>query len=264
MSLPLAVTSARTERAAQVGSAHALAWRLGVPYVRRRGRTVARLMLEEDLAAVVVVNETGPVWHDRDGGTFAFHPNMAIGRLRALRRGARDPLLAAAGMETGDRVLDATLGLGADAIVASWAVGPTGLVVGLEASRVLAVLVADGLATYQHALAEPMRRVQVILGDHRRHFGQRTWLARAGWDVILFDPMFERPVERSRGLDGLRRLACYAPLTAETIAAARTLVTKAVVVKTRRDSSLLTALPSARVVNTRGSVAYAVYGPESW
>lgn len=258
----LAVTTSRAERASQVGLALALGHRLGAPFLRRRERTVRRLLADEGLDSVVVVEAEQPVWREASGGKFFFHPNMAVGRLRSMERTPRvDPLIHAAGLAPGDRVLDGTLGLGADAIVASRAVGSTGLVVGLEAVLVTAVLTAHGLQTYDHRFAAPMRRIRVIPGDHRRHLVGGTWLARAGWDAILLDPMFETTIPASAGLAGIRRLACYDPLTPEVIEAARRWVRKAVVVKTHGGEAWLTELPPTRLQRGRGAVGYAVYEP---
>jgi hypothetical protein len=259
---PLGVTTAREERPGQRQVALGLAQRLGAPWIERRGRGVARILAEEGLASLIAVNAEGVMWCDGNGGRCFWHPNMALVRIRSAQRsGLPDPLARAAGARAGDHILDATLGLGADAIVLSEAVGPTGRIVGLEASPVLAALAAHGLATYPHRLAEALRRVEVVCRDYREYLAAPA-VADAGWAVICFDPMFEHTVTRSNGLEGVRRLACYDRLAPETIARARTLVTRAVVVKGRSEDPWLAGLGPDRIVQGRHNrVAYGVFGP---
>lgn len=250
----LAVTTSKQERPAEQAEALALAIELGAEYRPRRRRSLARFIAEEELDAAIAVQAGQPVWRDRAGAEFRWHPNMAIGRLRALRSGASDRLLEFAGIRAGDRVLDATLGLGADAMVFSHAVGPEGCVVGVESSPIIAALVRRGLATYDHALAEPMRRVRVVGAD-----AEEVLATSARWDVVYFDPMFDRPLD-SPGLTGLRAVADHRPLRAETVQRARALVSRAVVVKSRAGDESLAALVPARVATT-GRVQYAWFAP---
>lgn len=254
------VTDGRIERPEDVALAQRLAAELGGPYVPRRNRGIARLLADEGLTDVIAVADGVPTWRDGGEGTFFFHPNMGVGRLRAIAAGGGDLLARAAGLRAGDRVLDATLGLAADALVASHLVGPSGRVVGLELSPVIAVIVRYGLATYPHKFSAAMRRVEVVQGDHREHFEAPSELVAAGWDVILFDPMFERPVHGSHGLAGIRRLAGYDPVSETTITRARNFASRAVVVKGRRGDAWFESLaPDERVDNRRGRLSYAIF-----
>lgn len=260
--LPLGTTTARVERPGQRPVALALATELGVRFVERRERGVERTLDEEGLASLVVVSAEGIFWQPRAGGRFFFHPNMAFVRIRSAERsGLADPLVRAARIAPGDRVLDATLGLGADAIVVSHTLGAAGTLVGIEASPLIAALVRRGLATYPHRLAPALRRIEVVRGDHRALLADPAW-AGGGWDAILFDPMFERTVSASNGLDGVRLLACYDRLAPATLAAARRLVRKAVVVKGRREDGCLASLGPDHIVHGRHNrVAYGVFEP---
>ena len=62
---------------------------------------------------------------------------MAEIRAQQLLRGAPDHLVRALDLRPGLRVLDCTLGLASDAAVAACVVGPSGAVVGPEASLLL-------------------------------------------------------------------------------------------------------------------------------
>jgi hypothetical protein len=157
----------------------------------------------------------------------------------------RDPFLEAAGIHPGDTVIDATLGLGADALVAAAACGPGGRVVALEASPVLAAWVAEGLRRLD---AEPARRIEVRAGDH---LAALAALPARSADVVVFDPMFRHARAEPGGFDLVRALADPRPLSGEAVAEARRVARRAVVVKDGAPGwdlarLGLTPLPSAR------------------
>lgn len=148
----IGVTTARNATgSAAAAQARAWAEQLGAIYVERpHNMSVDELMAQYDLAALVVGEKDGPRIHS-DAGSFAYHPGMAVLRLQQLKRGATEHLLTALDLRPGKRVLDATLGLAADAAISSYAVGEAGTVVGLEASPLLHFAVSYGL---QHYVAE--------------------------------------------------------------------------------------------------------------
>ena len=157
----------------------------------------------------------------------------------------RDPFLEAAGIRPGDSVLDATLGLGADALVAAAACGPAGRVVALEGSPVLAAWVAEGLRRLD---AEPARRIEVRAGDHLVALAA---LPARSFDLVVFDPMFRHARAQPGGFDLVRTLADARPLRPEAVAEARRVARRAVVVKDGAPGwdlarLGLTPLPSAR------------------
>lgn len=256
----LAVTTGRVEREGQRALVEHLAAELGVPIVERRERSTLRIIEAEGLEALVVVNNERLHYIDSTGEPFFWHPNMAVVRIGAVRVHGREDLLArACDLRPGDRVLDATLGLGADAIVASWHVGPSGAVVGLEASPVIACLVRHGLATYEHRLSPFMRNITVITGNHTGVWHDDAFF-EPGFEVIYFDPMFEQPIGSSSGLAGLRPLACYDRPDADVLAAARARAKRRVVVKGRAFDPWLQALqPDHWVQGRHRRLAYAVF-----
>lgn len=194
------------------------------------------------------------------GQRLFYHPGMAIGRLRRIAQGRGDPMLAAMGLLPGETVVDATLGLGADALVAAAAVGPGGLVIGLEIVPALAVLVREGLADYPWPDAESAlaaARIQVHAADHR------TWLGQApdgSVDVVYFDVMFERPLSGSAAMATWRTAAFEGAVEPATILRARHVARRAVVLKDRRDSARLQRLAPPKIVGGRSSrVVYGVW-----
>jgi len=202
---PLAVTTSGKpdERTIAVARQSALAW--GVPFIERRRKAPLRPIL--DIADSLLVFERNQVALCDRGGTLRFSPGMARLRIKRLQALAREDRLVELGeFRPGEFVLDCTLGLAADALVAAWAVGSAGRVVGLEKSLALFALVSTGLAAFEcpHSC-----RIDV------RHEDASAFLARQpakSFDVVLFDPMFDHPGRCSPAFEMLRRYAEHTPL----------------------------------------------------
>ena len=173
-------------------------------------------MAAQGLAAVIVLEKDGPRIHSPQG-TFAYHPGMAEIRAQQLLRGAPDHLVRALDLRPGLRVLDCTLGLASDAAVAACVVGPSGAVVGLEASLLLYFAVKRGLASYEcktPLLTAALRRVQAV------HAVAAEYLATCApnsFDVVYFDPMFRHLVQGSKAMEALRPLSLEEPLARSTV-----------------------------------------------
>ena len=200
-----------------IAAAKAMAAELGVTYLDRpHNQVLEEFMVAQGLEAVIVLEKDGPRIHSQYG-TFAYHPGMAEIRVQQLLRGAPDHLVQALDLRSGARVLDCTLGLASDAAVAACVVGPTGRVVGLEASLLLHFAVQYGLAHYEcktPLLTAALRRVEAV------HAVAGEYLAACAadsFDVVYFDPMFRHPVQGSKAMEALRPLALEEPLDRTTV-----------------------------------------------
>ena len=79
------------------------------------------------------------------------------------------------------------------------------------------------------------------------------------YDVVYFDPMFRRPLHESAGMDALRARADMRALTHETVAEARRVARRRVVMKERRESGEFERLGFFEVVGGKYSrVSYGV------
>jgi 16S rRNA (guanine1516-N2)-methyltransferase len=213
--------------------AHAqrLAEQFALPLVERGTDSLAALRVKYGTDQLLVVTAKGARLETAQGKTFFFHPNTATFRIKRLERGDTDIMLSACQIQPGDKVLDATLGLGADAIVFAYAVGSAGRVVGVESEKLIACLVADGLRHWQTssvALREAMRRVEVV---NRHHLDFLREQPDGAFDVVYFDPMFETPVSASTGIRGIRSYANDEALTEEAICHALRVAKRRVVLK---------------------------------
>lgn len=220
----------------QIEEAKQLAKRLQIPYVRREKGSMKKLYDRfKDPEAVIVAKNDWRYEH-RDGHTFFFHPNMSALRIKHLTQGKPDALVEVAALRPGDVVLDCTLGMGADAIVASYVVGERGKVIGLESQPVIAALVEHGLQTYasdRERLVAAMRRIEVREGSYRDLL---PTFADNSVDVVIFDPMFRETVKESVAMQALKPLANPAPLDERSVAEAKRVARRAVLFKERPKS----------------------------
>ena len=231
-----AVTTAHKQTPEMVVRALEIAAVLHCVYVERNERSLETLLNNRSLSGLVVVATDKISYVSDEGEEFFFHPGLSGLRINQLTSGHTDRMIEAMSLEAGDRVLDCTLGLGTDAVVAGHVAGTAGCVVGLECSPVLAYLVGTGLSAYtvkDKNLTEAMRRVQVMRVDHLDYLQN---LAAGSFDVIYFDPMFRAPRMRSTAINSLRSLADPAPVTGRAVDLAVNAAGKRVVMKERRGS----------------------------
>ncbi|GMU01204.1 class I SAM-dependent methyltransferase [Corallococcus caeni] len=228
---PLVVTTSDRVDAQLAQRARSAAEAVGVPYVERHHKLPLKKLLTDTADALVVFESTAVSLVDAEG-TLRFSPGLAHLRVKQLDAGVtEDQLLRVAGLREGERVLDCTLGLGADAQVAARLVGPGGSVTALEKSPALYLLVHHGLAGLpRHPAA---CAVDVVHADAAAYL--RT-LPDGAFDMVLFDPMFERERKSSAAFEALRRHADHSPLTRETVEEARRVARRGVVLKGSRYS----------------------------
>lgn len=254
------ITGSRGRLSAPAG-AEWWAERLGAEIVPR-GRDNLRELAEKHGAWAVIAIQAQRVtlYVPAEGMEYFYHPGMAKRRVRNIQQGMGDPMVSAMRLEEGDRVLDCTLGRGTDAIVASYVVGESGKVVGLESVRVIAAMTEHGLRTFRTGVDEldqAMRRIEVVWADNA------DYLRRAeekSFDVVYFDPLFHKPVEGSSAMVPLRKLADKRPLSAEALERALAIARRCVVVKQRRGTPLWRELePDETVAGKRSSIEYGVF-----
>ncbi len=227
------------------------AGRHGVPCLERNGRALLALAAEAGVEALLVLGgREAALWFE--GRRWRYHPGMGALRARRLLQGERgrptgDPFLAAAALRPGESVLDCTLGLGADALVAAAAVGQAGRVVGLEASPLLAALVEEGLRLDPHPAAG---RVEVRPADHAAFLAA---CPERSFDVVVFDPMFRHARAQGPSFELVRRLGDPRPLSPEALARARQVARRCVVVKDGAPGWDLARLGLAPLPSPRGA-----------
>jgi len=253
----------RREDLALCEQAHALSEELGCPFIPRRNRSIAELKAESQCDYILILDRNGRLFMDQP--ELAWHPGMALIRLRSLQEGKKDLFLEASGILPGDRVLDCTLGLASDALMAAWAAGPDGQVTGLEASPLISAITAWGLA--KQSTRYDSRKVQLSPAARRidvrciRALDFLIQQPEGSWDQVYFDPMFKAAVEGSSGMNQIRPLACYDAFDERVLSEAFRVCRKAVVLKERVFSKLFGRLDCPEVHQSKyGPVAYGIWG----
>ncbi|TYO97803.1 class I SAM-dependent methyltransferase [Desulfallas thermosapovorans] len=252
------VTTSLKPRAKQWDRAEIISAETGFPLVPRGKKTIQELAEEWHAEHVIVVKDQQITCITGDSELF-FHPSMAILRIKEIRSGKNDTMINAMGLKPGEKLLDCTLGLGVDAVVASFVLGKEGLVVGLESSPIIASIVRAGLHSYKRAakaIQEAMERIVVVNADHRTILDT---MPPNSFDVVYFDPMFRRPVLKSSAINALRPLADTRLLIPEVIDAALRVARRRVVVKDNKEAHELIRLGFSRIEGGKHSqVKYGI------
>lgn len=233
------VTTSSRGQAKLEGLALEISQQFQLNYVKRGNYSIAELMQNNQTESLIMVTTEGVkfFFQEQLKDPFFFHPSSAMFRLKRLLKGEHDPFIEATQLDTGMSLLDATLGLASDSIIASYTVGTKGRVVGLESVPILSFMVQLGLRSWESKLKElneAMRRIEVIRANHQEYLMN---LPSSSYDVVYFDPMFERSKEDSLAIAPLKKLANYQRLNLEIIQEAKRIARKRVVLK---DSSYST------------------------
>ncbi|WP_163100919.1 class I SAM-dependent methyltransferase [Peribacillus alkalitolerans] len=185
---------------------------------QKRNKQSVKAMIERFQDDVLVIGKQRFELYNRDHTEpFFFHPNMAVVRIKRLMQGEVDPMLDAMGLSSGMSLLDCTMGLGSDSIVASYIVGNAGHVSAVEANPFMAYLVNWGLKTWDSEgiqLADSMKRIRVVDANHYDFLKEQE---DNSFDVVYFDPMFNETIQESKGIRPLTGWAEFIDLTPESI-----------------------------------------------
>ena len=245
-----------------------LAGTLQVPYVERDNLSLDALRRRFDVDNIIVATQSHPIVSTL-GGNYFFHLSMAELRIKNLINGNYDHMSTAMALAPGRTVLDCTLGLATDAVVASYIVGNSGQVVGLEITAIIAAVTALGLQQFTNSGIDPaiiaaLRRIKVYHTDCLTYLRE---LPNNSFDVVYFDPMFRHPVTDSANLNPLRRLADAAPLNLSSIREACRVAALRVVVKEANGSPEFARLGIASLLGGKySSIQYGIIetGGTAW
>ena len=224
------VTTGRKSQQSSINLAMMTVAKLNIPFVERQNLSIAALAQLHDVKYVLIAKQNFLRLATTNNEIF-FHPSLAHLRIKNSLKGEGDRLIEAMGLQRGMTVLDCTLGLGADAIVESFAVGEEGSVVALEVNPYLAAVVEHGLQNFiddNDNVVQAMRRVKVVNADYMEFL---KGAADNSFDVVYFDPMFRHPLERSTALNPLRDIADHRAVTLKAIVEARRVARCRVILK---------------------------------
>ncbi|MGM0845423.1 MAG: class I SAM-dependent methyltransferase [Bacillota bacterium] len=237
----LVTTAGRTNNE-MIEKAKKAAEELNLTYIDREKKTVKGLreIYSEDI--LVVGKERMELFSIGSDQPFFFHPNSASFRMKRVLKGETDAFIEAACLRNGMSLLDCTMGMASDSIIASHAVGIEGKVIGIEASQSISYLVKHGLKTWNSGVAEmdaAMNRIEVV---HDRAVDYLKTMEDNSFDVVYFDPMFEKPIEDSAGISSMRTWAVYYGIDEESIKEAKRVAKERVILKEHYNSPLFNEL----------------------
>ena len=238
--------------------AQSIAKELNIPFVPRGKHSLMAIKIDYQVENLIVVAQKGPLVNT-PGGDYFFHLSMADLRIKNILNGQHDHMVSAMSLKEGMSVLDCTLGLATDSIVASFIVGETGTIVGLETSAVVAFIARYGLKHFQtddRLLSEALHRIEV---KHAHSYKYLTNVPDNSYDVVFFDPMFRHPIHSSSNVKPLRYLADNSALTKNTLKEACRVAKQRVVVKESSKSDEFKRLGITKIYGGKySSVHYGV------
>lgn len=238
--------------------AQSIAAELNIPFVPREKHSLMGIKIDYQVDNVMVVTQKGPLVNT-PGGEYFFHLSMADLRIKNIVNGQHDHMVSAMSLTAGMSVLDCTLGLATDSIVASFVIGETGTILGLETSAVVAFIARYGLQHFQSddmELTNALRRIHVA---HTHSYKYLMTLPDNSYDVVFFDPMFRHPIHSSSNVKPLRYLADNSALTKNTLKEACRVAKQRVVVKESSKSDEFKRLGITKIYGGKySSVHYGV------
>lgn|GEM_PF-279996 len=219
--------------------ARELADRFGLSFEPRNDRPVEELLQLSTGAPLLLLGRLSADLFTRTktGSIQSQRASLGMALLRFSRAlsgegGQVDTLVRVANLSPGDRVIDATLGLGADALIASQATRTQ--VLAFEQSPIIAAFTQaalrrpTGTPDLRKAALEAGERILIRAGDHKDLLAAQ---ADKSAEVILFDPMFQAPVESQPVFDVIREHAEMSKLSDDSLAQARRVATRGILIK---------------------------------
>lgn len=257
------VTTGGRYNAQTLDEAKDIAKRYNSIFITRKKRSVKEIKERYNDDVLVVGNDNITVTPLRSDEAVKYHPNFSLVRAKRILNGEKDAFVEAAELESGMSFLDCTMGLGADSVIASLAVGTSGRVTALEQSSILYLLTKEGLSSYDtnvEVVNEAMRSVEVI---NKNHVDYLKNIPDNSYDVVYFDPMFSEEISDSQSLRLISDVTYSATLQHIAIEEAKRVAMKKVVLKDHFRSSRFKEFGFAQQIRKTSKVHYGVIDTNS-
>lgn len=238
---------------------------LQIEFVERKKRSIKKLMAAYH-ADVLVAGKDRYELHSINSETpFFFHPSSAAFRAKRVMRGENDPFLKAVNLTEGQTMIDCTLGMATDSMMAAIAVGDTGKIIGCEGNPIIAFIMKEGLQSYDFVAEKlmalhVMRNIEVISSvavDYLKTLPSNCV------DVVYLDPMFEETIEESTNFAPLRKAGVHISLDEQWLKEAYRVCKKRVVLKARHDSPLFEKYSFIREIRPNIKFHYGILEKEA-
>ncbi|OEF96007.1 class I SAM-dependent methyltransferase [Desulfuribacillus alkaliarsenatis] len=242
--------------------AREIATEWNIPYVKRKKHSVQSFNSRYNVDNVLVLDhQKNIIWHNQHGA-IKYHPGMALIRIKRLISGNNDSMIDLLDIKDDSIILDCTLGLASDAIVAQY-VAKEGQVIGLEAERLLALFIKRGLTVYDEdidsQIKQAMTKIKVI------HMNYNEYLQQApdkSFDIVYFDPMFRDGISLSPNMQMIKTRCCNDAIPIETIEQAVRVARKKVVLKETTYSNEFKRLGFKQIIRPNSSFTYGIIDVE--
>lgn len=235
----LVITTSHNATTEQIKEAKELAIKLEAPYFPRNDLTIEEFL---QFYTFLLIIQNQRIILKTPQEEFFFHPNMAKLRINNLEQGKPDYLLESLALAKEGSLLDCTLGLGSDAITASYWLGEKGQVTALESVDLIYEITSYGLRSFtlpDREITQAMRRIKTVKTDYYTYLENA---ADKSFDTVYFDPMFDQTVAGAASIFPLRHFAKKEQISIESIREAKRVARKRVVMKARKGSGELTRL----------------------
>ena len=249
----LIITTSLNPVNSQIEKALELSQKFGFSYLERGKRNIKEIT--SDIPALVVTKNRLEVVFS-DNRKLYFHPGMAKIRIKGIKKGQQDIMVKAMGLAPGMSLLDCTLGFAQDSLVAQYVL-KNGRVVGIEKSKLIYVLVSEGLKTYSEDkdLIPAMRSIEVYPGDSKNYLSS---FQPRSFDVVYFDYMFKKTTGKSAHILRLRNIAAMDYLEPGILKKAREIARQRVVVKGRKEEIMTLPYFSNIIAGNDSEIAFGI------
>ena len=252
------VTTALRQQHIIEGAALKLSLEWNLPYVKRGKNSINSFYKRYNVSNIIIIDhELNLILHNKEYEPIKYHPGMSIIRIKRLKAGNNDSMVDLLQLKSEDTVLDCTLGLSSDAIVAQY-VAKNGQVTGLESNKLLALFTHYGLQNYNiddKDIEAAMRKIQVINSDYNEFLEKA---ADNSFDYVYFDPMFRNTVETSNSMQVFKSHCCKKPLNENAVKNARRIARKMIILKERTYSQEFSRLGFKTIYRPNSSFSYGV------
>lgn len=240
-----------------------IAMRYELILIMRKKRSVKEIKERYMDDVLVVGNDEISIMPLSGDDTVKYHPNFSMVRGKRLLNNENDALVDAAELKPGMSFLDCTMGLAADSVIASLAVGPSGRVTALEQSFILYLLAKEGLASYDtniEMINDAMRAIETVYQNHTAYLEK---LPDNSFDIVYFDPMFDEEITDSQSLRLITEVTHTETLSQKAIDEAKRVAAKKVVLKDHFRSSRFEQFGFMQQVRKTSKVHYGVIKTDS-
>lgn len=255
------VTTTREGSTELINKAIKISEELDIKFIERENCSLEKIIEDSnyDIEYLLVVERDRLILKGKDSDLF-WHPNMAELKIKSIKNSNKESVMEAMKLQSGDSVLDCTLGLAGDSIIFSAMVGAEGKVVGTEVNKYIAYLTKDGLKNYKNVAEETKRamdRIEVINSSYKDFLEKQK---DNSFDIVYFDPMFKKANKKSTSINSFRNFADHSGLSKDIINEALRVCRKRVVIKERQGNNDFEKLGIEKVYGSKknGAIIYGV------